>query len=141
MIPSAEMIAQIGSTEAQQDHINDKVDPSHLGPDDPFGPSKEVLGLGLLKVEVDLLQDVFSLGRDHSSVVLKFLNGLLELGFGDVVQYPFCIPSPVKDFGLLALELDQLLAVDQVVRETEKAAGQDVHFGAFGNLDQLLGGA
>ena len=41
-----------------------------------------------------------------NEIMFKLEDGLLELQFGDVFQSSLCVPSPVKDFGFRALELD-----------------------------------
>ena len=65
---------------------------------DPLGPNKRVASLASLEIQVDLLQDVLGLKRDHTGFVFQFLNGLKEFRLGDVAQYSFGIPFPVQKF-------------------------------------------
>ena len=90
------MIAGIvGFAHSKQNHGGGEVDETRDQGGDPFGPSKEVVGLDFLEVEVDLLEDVLCLEGDYAGFVLELADGILELGLGDVLQDPLSVPSPV----------------------------------------------
>ena len=89
----------VGFTHSKQDHGDHEVDGAGDQRSDPFGPSESIVGLPILEVEVDLLEDVLGFEGDHSGLMFEFSDGVLELGLGDVLQNPFSIPSPVQDLG------------------------------------------
>ena len=87
-----------GFTHSKQNHGNGEVDEAGDQGSDPFGPSEEIMGLNLLEVEIDLLEDVLGLEGD-TGLMLEFRYGILELGLKDILQNPLSIPSPVEDLG------------------------------------------
>ena len=62
----------VGLADSEQDHGDGEVDEAGDQGGDPLGPSKEVVGLNFLKVEVDLLEDVLSLKGNNAILMLKF---------------------------------------------------------------------
>ena len=94
----------VGFANSEQNHGDRKVDEPRDQGSDPFGPSEGIVGLPLLEVEVDLLEDVLGLERDHTGLMFKFSDGVLELGLGGVLQNPFGIPSPFEDLGFRSRE-------------------------------------
>ena len=59
------MVQKVGQSESQQDHIADKVDQAQDERGDPFPPTEKDLGFEFFKVEVDLLENVCRLERNH----------------------------------------------------------------------------
>ena len=94
------MIAGIvGFANSEQNHGDRKVDETRDQGGDPFGPSEDIVRLYLLEVEVHLLENDLGLEGDHAGLVLELVDGSLELGLGDVLQDPLCVPSPVENLG------------------------------------------
>ena len=59
-----------------------------------------------LEIEVDLLENVLGLERDHAGLALEFLESIIELDGCDVPQELFSIPSPVKNLRSLGFGSD-----------------------------------
>ena len=75
------ILGMVGFTHSKQDHGDSEIDEAGDQGSDPFGPSEEILGLYLLEVEIDLLEDVFSLEGDHTGLMLELMNWDSEIFF------------------------------------------------------------
>ena len=89
----------VGFSHSKEDHGDREVDGAGDEGRNPFGPAESIVGFILFEVEVDLLKDILGLKGDHSGLMLKFSDGGLELGLGDVLQDAFGVPSPVENLG------------------------------------------
>ena len=89
----------VGFSHSKKDHGDGEVDEAGDQGGDPFGPSEEIVGLNLLEVQVELLEDLLGLEGDHTGLMLEFTDGVLELRLRYVLQIPFSVPSPVEDLG------------------------------------------
>ena len=117
------VVSVVGFSHSKEDHGDGEVDGAGDQRGDPFGPTESVVGFILFEVEVDLLEDVLGLEGDHAGFMFEFMDGVLKLGLGDVLQNAFGVPPPVENLGFGTGKNGGLFSIDLVVLESNVASG------------------
>ena len=71
--------------------------------------------------------------------MLEFSDRVSELGFADVLQDPFGIPSSVENLRFGSSEHNRFFSIDLMILELNITSGGNIDLGAFCDFKLLLG--